>query len=83
METVDVLVQIWDRGQCRKAVVQVPESAFVTGCWRTIAALAAAVEFGISFVDVERVARYGLRPEDKQRLFEQNKAGADSLLCSE
>ena len=68
MDEVAVLVRMPAAYQGREAVVQIPESAFATGCWKTIAALAAAVDLGVSFVDVERVARYGLRPEDKERL---------------
>ncbi len=69
METVAVLVRMPAAYQGREAVVQVPESAFETGCWKTIAALAAAVDMGIPFTDVLRAARYGLRKEDKERLF--------------
>ena len=67
-ETVRVLVRMPATFQDKAAVVDVPEEAFRTKCWKTIAALAAAVEMGISFVDGERVARYGLRAEDRERL---------------
>ena len=72
MESVDVLVQVFDRGENKQAVVQVPMSAFIPGhmCWKPVAALAAAVELGISFTAVERAAKYGIRPEDKARLRE-------------
>lgn len=68
MDTVAVLVRLPETYQGREAVVQIPESAFATECWKTIAALAAAVDLAVPFTDVERVARYGLRPEDKERL---------------
>lgn len=68
MDEVAVLVRMPATYQGREAVVQVPESAFETGCWKTIAALAAAVDLAVPFTDVERVARYGLRPEDRERL---------------
>ena len=68
-ETVKVLVRMPATFQDKAAVVEVPEEAFRTKCWKTIAALAAAVELELPFVDVKRVARYGLRKEDKKRLF--------------
>ena len=68
METVAVLVRMPETYQGREAVVRVPESAFATGCWKTIAALAAAVDLAVPFTDVERMARYGLRPGDRERL---------------
>lgn len=70
-ETVSVLVRVFDRGRNREAVVDVPESAFRTGCWKTIASLMAAVALELPFTDVERLAKYGLRPEDKARLQER------------
>lgn len=80
METVEVLVQIFDRGESKRVVVEVPESAFSPSstCWKTTAALAAAVELGISFTQVERAARYGLRPEDRERLREMYGGETDS-----
>ena len=74
MERIEVLVRLWDRGQEREAVVQVPASAFLTHCWKTIASLAAAVELELPFVDVERKAKFGLRDEDRRRLAELCKA---------
>ena len=81
METVDVLVQIWDRGQSRKAVVQVQEECFAKDCWKPIACMMAATELDVPFTTVLRIAKYGLRMEDKQRLFGQCKAAEDSSLC--
>ena len=70
MKTVEVRVVLWYLGRERAAVVNVPRSAFVTRCWKTIANLAAAVEMDVPFVEFEGKARYGLRPEDKQLLLE-------------
>lgn len=69
-ETVEVLVRVFDRGESKRVVVDVPESAFdpASLCWKTTAALAAAVKLGFSFTQVERAAKYGLRPEDRERL---------------
>jgi hypothetical protein len=69
---VDVLVQVYDRGQIRREVVQVEEVCFTPGhlCWKPIAAMTAAVAMELSFVTVEKNARYGLRPEDRARLRE-------------
>lgn len=71
-ETVEVQVTVFDRGETKRPVVPVPVSAFdpASMCWKTTAALAAAVELGISFTAVERAARYGIRPEDRARLRE-------------
>lgn len=74
MNDVEVLVVIWDRGQNRQTVVTVPVSAFLQKCWRAIASMAAAVALEIPFVEVERLARFGLRQEDKLRLVELCKA---------
>lgn len=65
-----MLVRVFDRGESKRVVVEVPESAFdpASLCWKTTAALAAAVELGLSFTQVERAAKYGLRPADKARL---------------
>ncbi len=86
MDEIEVKVVIWDRGRERAAVVSVPSSAFPTKCWRTIAALAAAVELEIPFQEMEARCKYGLRPADKRRLEElcrRETEGADSSLRSE
>ncbi len=75
MDDVKVLVRVFDRGRNREAVVDVPESAFLTRCWKTIASLMAAVALELPFTDVERLAKYGLRPEDKERLQERMRSG--------
>ncbi len=69
---VDVLVQVFDRGKLQQVITQVPEEAFQPGhlCWKPVAVLYAAVEIGIPFVQVERAAKFGLRPADKARLRE-------------
>ena len=80
MGTVEMRVVLWYLGRERAAVVEVPRSAFVTRCWKTIANLAAAVELGIPFVEFEGKARYGLRPADKRQLLElcgQTAGGTD------
>jgi hypothetical protein len=86
MDEIEVKVAIWDRGRTREAVVSVPSSAFQTKCWRTIAALAAAVELEIPFQEMEARCKYGLRPADKRRLEElcgQGTGETDSSLRSE
>ena len=70
MDDVKVLVQIFWLGSVRKEIVEVPEEAFAKRCWKPIAALKAAVMMGIPFFDVDRLAKYGLLPEDKARLEE-------------
>ena len=67
-ETVDVLVQVFDRGQTRKTVVPVTAECFSKRCWREIAALKAAVLLELPFAWVSEHAKYGLRPEDRARL---------------
>ena len=67
MDSVEVKVAVWDRGQERVAIVQVPVADFLQHSWRTTAALAAAVELGIPFTLAAR-GKLGLLPEDKQRL---------------
>lgn len=68
-ENVRVLVRMPATFQDKAAMVEVPEEAFRTKCWKTVAALAAAVDMGIPFTDVLRAAKYGMRKEDKKRLF--------------
>lgn len=68
MLPIEVKVQVYYLGRRREEIVEVPEEAFAKKCWRTIASLMAAVKLEIPFTDVERLARFGLRPEDKQRL---------------
>lgn len=80
MKTVDVLVQIWDRGQTRRAVVSVEEVCFEKDCWKPIACLRAATELDVPFTTIMRVAKFGLRPEDKKRVFGKDAAGKDSSL---
>lgn len=68
MELIEVMVRVFYLGRRREAIVEVAEEAFVKKCWRPIAALKAAVLMGIPFTDMDRLAKFGLRPEDKQRL---------------
>lgn len=51
METVDVLVQVFDRGQTREQVVPVEEICFdpQKSCWRVIACIKAAVLMELPF----------------------------------
>lgn len=70
MDDVQVLVKVFWCGSVRKEIVTVPEEAFVKQCWKPIAAMKAAALMEIPFTDVERLAKYGLRPEDKQRLIQ-------------
>lgn len=70
MDDVEVLVAVWDRGQKRIAIVTVPASTFATRCWRTVAALAAAVALEMPFSDLEGRCKFGLRPADRDRLAE-------------
>lgn len=70
MDEVEVQVTVWDRGQNRQAVVKVPVSSFVTRCWRTVAALAAAVYLELPFAELEGKCKFGLRPADRERLAE-------------
>lgn len=70
MDDVQVLVKVFWCGSTRKIIVTVPEEAFVKRCWKPIAAMKAAALMEISFTDVERLAKYGIRPEDKQWLAE-------------
>lgn len=79
VETVPVLVQVFDRGRQRQEIVPVEVGAFRQHCWRQIASLKAAVLMELPFSDVERLAKFGLREADKLRLF----GGADSSLRSE
>lgn len=70
MSEVEVLVQVYDRGQTKRTVVQVEETCFGPEgcCWRTVAAAQAAAVLGLPFMDVAERAKYGLHPEDKTRL---------------
>ena len=77
MDDVQVLVKVFWCGSVRKEIVEVPEEAFVKDCWRTIAALKAAVMMEIPFSDVDRLAKYGLRPEDKKRFFGESSCVAE------
>lgn len=74
MPMVDVLVRVFDRGQRREAIVEVSEECFHKRCWKPIACIKAAVELGLPFTQLERSARFGLRPKDKERLFETREA---------
>ena len=71
METVDVMVQVFDRGEVRRTVVPVEEECFEKACWKSIANIKAAVILEVPFTLLERAAKYGLRPEDKARLCDQ------------
>lgn len=68
MDDVEVQVTVWDRGQTRQTIVTVPVSAFETQCWRTVAALAAAVYLELPFQEIEGKCKFGLRPADRERL---------------
>ena len=70
METVEVLVQVFDRGQTKEVTVPVEAECFDPErlCWRSIANIKAAALLGLPFTVMERAARYGLRPDDKARL---------------
>lgn len=72
METVDVLVRIFDRGKAKAVTVPVELECFnpARTCWKTIANIKAAVLLELPFTELERGARYGLRQEDKTRLAE-------------
>ena len=76
MQKIDVLVQVYDRGRTRREIVQIEEAAFEPGheCWKPLAALAAAVVMELPFYLVERLAKFGLRPEDKARLLERTQS---------
>ena len=80
METVDVLVKIFDRGKTRQEIVPVWVECFdpARSCWKPIAALKAAVAMELPFVEVERMAKYGMRPADKKRLRALYGGGTDS-----
>lgn len=70
MDDVEVQVTVWDRGQTRQTIVTVPVSSFETRCWRTVAALAAAVYMKLPFTEIEGKCKFGLRTADKERLAE-------------
>lgn len=72
METVEVLVKIFDRGEARQVTVPVAVECFDPGrlCWKAIANIKAAALLEMPFITLERAAQYGLRPEDKDRLRE-------------
>ena len=74
MDPIKVMVRVWYLGTMREEIVEVPEDAFRKHCWRPIASLMAAVKMELPFTEVERLARYGLRPEDKQRLLAAGEA---------
>lgn len=80
METVDVLVKVWDRGQNRQAIVPVEVEAILTSCWRPIAAIKAAVELEMPFTTVMEKARFGFRKEDIARIFPNPGRVADSAM---
>lgn len=68
---VDVLVRVLERpGLTREATVQVREEAFRSPNWRALAALFAANALELPFTFVAERARYGLRPEDRDKLRE-------------
>lgn len=68
MDPIKVMVRVWYLGTVHEEIVEVPEDAFRKHCWRPIASLMAAVKMELPFTEVERLARFGLRPEDKLRL---------------
>jgi len=67
---VDVLVQVFDRGEVKRIVVPVEEECFDPEkvCWKGIANIKAAALLGLPFTLLDRAARYGMRPADKARL---------------
>ena len=69
---VDVLVQVFDRGELKRVVVPVEEQCFEPGhvCWKAIANIRAAVILELPFTTLERCAKHGLKPEDRERLRE-------------
>lgn len=69
MQTVECLVQIFDRGRTRQEIVPVEEEAIRKKCWRPIAAVKAAALMGVPFQDVLERGKFGFRPADKARLF--------------
>lgn len=75
MDEVTVLVQVWDRGQHRRAEVKVSAADIRAKCWRTLACTQAAVLLGMPFTDVAAKAKFGFRPEDKERYFGKKEAG--------
>ncbi len=71
-ETVDVLVQVFDRGETKRVVVSVGVECFDPEklCWKSIANIKAAALLGLPFTMLERATKYGLRPADKAQLRE-------------
>lgn len=70
---VDVLVQVFDRGEVKRVVVPVEDECFAPEqiCWKTVACIKAAVVLELPFtMMIEMQIKYGLRPEDKDRLRE-------------
>ena len=70
METVEVLVKIFDRGEARQVTVPVEVECFDPArlCWKSIANIKAAALLELPFTTLERCAKHGLKPEDRERL---------------
>lgn len=75
MDDITVLVQVWDRGQNRRAEVKVSAADIRARCWRTLACTQAAVLLGMPFTDVAAKAKFGFYPADKARYFGKRDAG--------
>ena len=81
METVEVLVRVFDRGKTKEVTVPVETACFDPErlCWKSIANIKAAALLEVPFTLMEQAARYGLRPADRKRLREMygGTGGAD------
>ena len=71
-EQIDVLVRVFYRGQTRTQIVPVETSCFEPGksCWKTVACVKAAVLLELPFAWLLERAKYGMKPEDLERLRE-------------
>ena len=75
MDEVTCLVQVWDRGQTRRAEVTVSAADIRAKCWRTLACTQAAVMLEMPFPAVAEKAKFWFRQEDKERYFGKRDAG--------
>ena len=80
METVEVLVRVFDRGETKQVTVPVEAECFDPErlCWKSIANIKAAALLEVPFTLMERAARYGLRREDRERLREMYRGTGDA-----
>lgn len=83
METVEVLVKVFDRGQTKEVTVPVEAECFDPErlCWKSIANIKAAALLEVPFTLMERAARYGLRRVDRERLRAMY-GGKDGAHCA-